>query len=278
VETHLLWGSRTFLVTTDEETDALIEARAKFSSPHVDVENIKMLIDGTPTAPYYTEAGVDAATHAPRLEHVLIPPDSLRDAVIRFDKAGLRVKMHVAGAGAAHVALDAIEAARRANPAGRRHELGHTNLVLEPDMDRMRALNVTGEMSPTVWHLYGPTLGDPPMRAWQFRTLAAKGVMMTVGSDWPVSTEPNLFPALQGLLFHGDESIDLASALRMVTINGAIASGKERERGPIETGKRANFIVLTRNIVEGPPREIENAAVASTVFEGTVVYEATDDH
>jgi predicted amidohydrolase YtcJ len=274
VETHLLWGSKTFLVTNDAETDALIDGRSKFRSRHVEVDNIKILIDGTPTAPYYTEAGVDAATHAPRLEHVLVPPDQLRNAVIRFDEAGMRVKMHVAGAGAAHVALDAIEAARRANPTGtRRHELGHTNLVLESDMDRMRALNVTGEMSPTVWHLYGPTLGNPPMRAWQFRTLSAKGVMMTVGSDWPVSTEPNLFPALQGLLFHGDESIDLASALRMVTINGAIASGKQRERGSIETGKRANFIVLTKNIVDGPMNEIEHAAVASTVFEGVVVYD-----
>lgn len=276
VAVHIMWGSRTFQRTSDEDALALIQRRAAYKSDHVDVDNIKIWLDGTPTGPYYTYAGVDPVTHAPQLDHVLVAPDVLREAVTRFDAAGLRVKMHVAGAGAAHVALDAIEAARKTNGnSQRRHELAHTALVLPEDMDRMRRLNVTGEMSPALWQVT-EYLGNPPEKAWPFKTLANHGVLMTVGTDWVVTDEPNLFPPLQGLLEHGDESIDLPLAVRMYTLNGAIAAGVEKDRGSIEAGKRANFIVLDRNLFEIPAAKIGATRVLSTVFEGNVVYSSNE--
>ena len=52
-------------------------------------------------------------------------------------------------------------------------------------MDRMKRLNVTADMSPAQWQDIGANLGNPPQRAWRFRTLAHKNVLMTMGSDWP---------------------------------------------------------------------------------------------
>ena len=107
----------------------------------------------------------------------------------------MKVKMHVAGDGAARAALDAIEAARRANPDSQiRHELGHTNLVTPADMPRLAALNAVGEMSPSVWHLYGRLLGDPPRDAWEFKTLLDNGAVMTVGTDLGRHTHPESVP------------------------------------------------------------------------------------
>jgi hypothetical protein len=233
-----------------------------------------MWIDGSPTPPYFTQADVDEHNQV-ELSRILIAPEKLNEMVTRFDQAGIKVKMHVAGAGAARVALDAIEAARKANPQSSiRHELGHTNLVTGQDIPRFRQLNVVAEMSPSVWHLYGRTLGDPPQPAWQFRTLLEHGVLMTVGTDWVVTPTPNLFPGLQGMLLRGDESIDLPSALRMLTINGAIALGWEKTQGSLEPGKLANFIVLDRNLFEVPATDVSETSVLKTVFEGKVVYEA----
>jgi predicted amidohydrolase YtcJ len=260
------------------DLEALISDRAKYQTQHVRTDFVKMTIDGVPIPPYFTEAGIDDHCQV-ELSRILIPPDKLNEMVSRFDKAGIKVKMHVTGAGAARVALDAIEAARKANPQSAvKHDLAHTNIIAPQDMPRFKQLNAVGEMSPAVWQEFGRTLGNPPQPAWQFKTLQNHGVLMTVGSDWVVTPAPNLFPGLQGMLLRGDESVDLASALRMLTINGAIALGWEDTQGSIEQGKLANFIVLDRNLFEVPATSVSETVVLKTVFEGRVVYEAGESH
>lgn len=275
VAAHLIWGSPKFGLTDNDGLERLIADRKRYASKHVKVDFIKIWVDGSPTPPYFTEAGIDPDTNAIDLAHILIPPPRLNEALIRFDAQGLKVKMHVAGAGAARAALDAIEAARQANPGSTlRHETGHTNLVTPADLPRFRELNAVAEMSPSVWQIYGRTLGNPPQPAWQFKTLYDNGATMTVGTDWVVTPTPNLFPALEGMLDRGDESIDLLTALKTMTINGAIALGWEDSQGSIEPGKYADFIVLDRNLFEIPVSEISETQVLETVFEGRPVYSA----
>ena len=274
VAAHFIWGNPGFGGRSNDDLLALIDDRAKYQSRHVRTDYVKMWIDGSPTPPYFTQADIDDRGQV-ELSRILIAPDKLNEMVTRFDQAGIKVKMHVAGAGAARVALDAIEFARKENPRSTvRHELGHTNLITPQDKPRFKQLNVIGEMSPSVWHLYGRTLGDPPQPAWEFKTLLDHGVLMTVGTDWVVTPTPNLFPGLKGMLLREDESIDLASALRMLTINGAIAVGWEKTQGSLEPGKVANFIVLDRNLFEIPAAEVSETRVLKTIFEGKVVYEA----
>jgi len=274
VAAHIIWGSPKFAGASDREMEKLIRNRRRYSSPHVDVDFVKMWIDGSPTPPYFTEAGIDPHTGEVELDKVLIPVPRLTEYLVELDRMGIKVKMHVAGAGAAHVALDAVEAARRANPRSTViHELGHTNLLIPGDFPRMKRLNVAGDMSPTIWHLYGPTLGNPPRPAWQFRTLRENGVLMTIGTDWPVTDEPNVFPAIQGLLDRGYESLDLDTALKMLTINGAVSLGWQDTMGSIEKDKMANLIVLDRHLFDIPPAKIGATQVLLTVFEGRIVYE-----
>lgn len=278
VAAHLTWGSPRFGGMPNEDLEALINNRAKYQTQHVRTDFVKMTLDGVPIPPYFTEAGIDDHCNV-NLSHILIPPGKLNEMVTRFDRAGIKVKMHVTGAGAARVALDAIEAARKANPQSSiRHDLAHTNIITPRDMPRFKQLNAVGEMSPAVWQLFGRTLGNPPQAAWQFKTLLDHGVLMTVGSDWVVTPTPNLFPGLQGMLLRGEESIELASALRMLTINGAISLGWEKTQGSIERGKLANFIVLDRNLFEVPATDVSETRVLRTVFEGRVVYEAGETH
>lgn len=273
VAAHIIWGSPKFAHTSNETMERLIDNRKQFTSQHVKTDFVKMWIDGSPTPPYFTEGGIDLETEEVDLKNILIPPDALNKYVLYLDKMDVKVKMHVAGAGAAHVALDAVANARKLNPQSKIiHELGHTGLLIPSDFPRMKALNVNGDMSPTIWHLYGPTLGNPPLPAWQFRTLHENGVLMSMGTDWPVTDDPNIFPALQGLLDRGYESLDLDTGLKMMTINGAISLGWEENLGSIEVGKVANLIVLDRNLFEIPKTQISGTIVLRTVFEGRVVH------
>ena len=48
--------------------------------------------------------------------------------------------------------------------------------------------------------------------------------------------------------------------------------GLDDEQGTIETGKRADFVVLDRNLFEIPAADISKAEVVLTVFNGNDVY------
>ncbi|MDE0285389.1 MAG: amidohydrolase family protein, partial [Gammaproteobacteria bacterium] len=276
VAAHLIWGSPQFGGMDNDGLEQLIEQREDYASGHVDVDFIKIWVDGAPTPPYFTQADV-LPDGAIEFDRVLFPADVLNDAVIRFDRMGLKIKLHVAGDGSARAALDAVEAARNANPgSSTRHELGHTNLVTPDDMPRFAELGVIAEMSPSTWHIFGRLLGDPPRDAWEFGTLHKHGAMLTIGTDWVVTPTPNLFPALEGMLDRGDESIDLPAALRAMTFNGAYAVGRETVSGSLEQGKSADFIVLDRNLFDIPVPEISETRVLRTVFEGSTVYTAAN--
>jgi urease alpha subunit len=51
----------------------------------------------------------------------------------------------------------------------------------------------------------------------------------------------------------------------------------EKEVGSIEIGKRADMIVLDKNLFDIPPDAIDSLKVLLTVFEGDVVYDASSD-
>jgi len=75
------------------------------------------------------------------------------------------------------------------------------------------------------------------------------------------------------MLDRGEESVDLTSALLMMTLNGVAAIGREADLGSIEIGKLANMIVLNQNLFAIPKERIAETKVVRTIFEGRVVFE-----
>ena len=68
------------------------------------------------------------------------------------------------------------------------------------------------------------------------------------------------------------ERVDLETMIDAYTINGAYTMRLEEKQGSIEVGKRADFVVLDRNLFEIPVAEISDASVTLTVFDGRIVY------
>jgi len=73
-----------------------------------------------------------------------------------------------------------------------------------------------------------------------------------------------------GSILDESERVDLAAMIEAYTINGAYLMSLDEEQGSIETGKRADFVVLDRNLFEIPSSEISDARVVMTVFDGEV--------
>ena len=269
VAAHLVWREEGFGMATAAELEALIRDRRSWASPHVDTSFIKIWLDGAPLPPHYTQS--DLLEDEIDDSKILVPQDELVEALAKFDADGLQVKIHCAGEGAIRAALDAIEHVRRINGTdGPTHELAHAGFISEADYSRLAGLDVVAEMSPALWHIPEFGLQD----GFRFKSVLAHQGKLTVGSDWIVLPSPNLFPGIQGMIEHGQESVDLATALEAVTLAGAKAVGKEDIQGTLETGKSADFIVLDRNLFTIPTSEIGATVVGMTVFEGDIVYQA----
>ena len=112
------------------------------------------------------------------------------------------------------------------------------------------------------------------------------GGILVNGSDAPVgSRDPMPFTSLQQAVYrsdgevvlNADQRIDIHSAIAAFTINGARLFGHEDRVGSIEVGKKADLIVLNRNLVELAESErvdeISDTQVVLTVFDGRIVFE-----
>ncbi|GCD88616.1 amidohydrolase [Nocardioides sp. LS1] len=270
VAAHLVWRDEGIGTASMAELETIIAERDHFRTDHVDTAFVKFFMDGVPLPPHFTAC--ELVDNEPENGKILIPRDELGDALRRFDAAGLKVKIHCAAAGAVRVALDEFEKMRLANgPSGPRHEVAHTTWVSDVDLPRFAALNIGADMSPAVWS--DPQFEKILATGYRFATMQDHAVQMTVGTDWAVTATPNLFPALEGMLLRGQESLALSDALQLLTIKGAEAVRRADRRGSVEVGKSADFIVLDRNLFEVPLDQIGATTVLRTVFEGRTVYE-----
>ena len=286
----------------DEPLDyALIEAaRDRYASEHVHTNFVKIFLDGVPTpartaamlAPYLPDEVHGDDFNGGRL-HVRIDP--LADDLIELDRRGFTVKMHTAGDRSVRVALDAIEAARKANGnSGLRHELAHAGYIDPVDLPRFAELNAAVDLSPVIWHpspivdailsAIGAERGE---KYWPVRDLLDTNAAVLAGSDWPsVAPDANPWNGIEALVTRQDprdespgtlwpeQAITLAEAIEIYTIQGARALRLEDRTGSIEVGKLADFIVLDRNIFEIPIEDVGATQVYQTFFEGSLVYEA----
>ena len=110
--------------------------------------------------------------------------------------------------------------------------------------------------------------------------------VIPLGSDFPVeSVNPLLgfYAAVSRLSVDGksphgpngwypEQRLTRAQALKGMTLDAAYASFTEHELGSLTPGKKADFVVLDRDIMKVPMPEIPQTKVLATVVDGEVMY------
>jgi predicted amidohydrolase YtcJ len=298
---HVAACLRTSAGTRTEPLDyAALEARRdRYRTPHVHTEFVKIFLDGVPTSAR-TAAMIAPYTasdeHGPGFNgSLLVESPLLARDLVELDRRGFTVKMHAAGDRSVRVGLDAIEAARRANGmSGLHHELAHAGFIDPADIPRFAALDAIPDYSPEIWHPSPiiasiiAALGERGGRYWPTHALLASGARIAGGSDWPAAVEDeNPWIGIEALVTRKDprgrtpgtlwpeESVTLADAIRIYTVNGARALRLEHVTGSLEAGKSADLIVLDRNLFGVPIEEVGKTRVTMTFFEGRLVHEAS---
>ena len=103
--------------------------------------------------------------------------------------------------------------------------------------------------------------------------LAAIVMISACGEDPPA--EPAQDPVTgEGPVLNENERVSLATMIDAYTINGAWLMHQEDRVGSIEVGKRADIVVLDRNLFAILADQISEARVLFTLLDGVAVYTA----
>ncbi|RZS43132.1 hypothetical protein EV193_102108 [Herbihabitans rhizosphaerae] len=261
--------------------------RTGFGGDRLTIGALKVFTDGgmMPRTAALTEPYVDPAGAPDNTGELFADLREIEHVVVDAHRAGWQLAVHAIGDRAVDVALDALDAAITAQPRPHRHRIEHAGLVRPDQLPRFAELGVTAVVQPNfLWYLgddYASIMG--PRRApWLYRGrgFLDHGVRLVGSSDRPVTVGAPL-RSIQfmverrtesGLSLGPDESVTVADALRAFTIEGAHACHLEDSLGSIESGKHADFVVLSADPTTVDVSAIGDLDVRTTVVAGEIVH------
>lgn len=204
---------------------------------------------------------------------------SLAEEAISND---LDITLHAIGPRAIGLVLEAYEIAKDKHPSSRSIlRIEHFELPSGDQIQRAVRLGVILSMQPTYEYFWGGKgkmyevrLGEIRRRRTNpFATILAHGGRIAGGSDSDVTPiEPLL--GIHSAVNHPtvEERISPYDALKLFTLNGAIAIGKETIKGKIAKGYLADLCLLEDNPLEIEADRIKDIKVLGTIKAGKVLY------
>jgi predicted amidohydrolase YtcJ len=272
------------------ELDSVRKTREAYKNvPNLHVTGIKIFADGVAEFPSQTAHFSKPYKNSGRYGDLLFDPKTFAELCVAADKQGLIIHVHAIGDGAVTAALDGIAAARSANPRSTLpHTLTHEQFVRPEDFPRFRELGVISalqlfwaEASNDTIEILKPYV-DPEIYKWQYpaRSILNSGGVISGASDWPVSTANPFRAIYQAETRKGKEGIlDASQAMPReamfyaYTMNSAKAMNID-SIGSISAGKRADLVLLDRDVLTVSPEEMRDTKVVWTMVAGKTVYQA----
>ena len=226
-----------------------------------------------------------------------IDPEPLYRAVRLALQNDLQFTAHSQGDGAVHALVDAYERVNKEFPVRpQRPCVTHGSFMSPEVIKKMGQVGVAADMQPAWLERDGGTLrdqfGEARMRFFHpYKSLFDAGVVVGGGSDHMQkigsmrSINPyNPFygmwitlarqPRWTNNPLHTQERLSREQAIRLYTMNNAILLFAEKEKGSLEAGKLADFIVLDQDILICPLDQVKNITVTQTWVGGKQVYDS----
>jgi hypothetical protein len=220
---------------------------------------------------------------------MFLGPEQLEAELRRVFSCGLQAGVHAIGDAANRQVLDAYEKVMAEFPDNPgRHRIEHAQILHSDDIPRFAELGVIAAMQPThatsdmYWaeERLGP---DRLAGAYPWRSLLNSGAALAFGSDFPVEeVNPMLgiFAAVTRQDTKGwpqggwlpEQQITREEAIRAFTLDAAYAAFMEQQTGSLESGKRADFVVLDQDILQIPAADIPKVRVLETWVDGERVF------
>lgn len=234
-------------------------------TPKLNVRSVKVFGDGALgsrgaalKAPYSDRPGHYGA--------MITPAEDMETLAKKIAKTDYQMNTHAIGDSANIVVLRAYEKALDGK-TDRRWKVEHAQIISSNDFDFFKhgiipSVQPTHATSDMYWA--DERLGKDRIKgAYAFKTLLKKAGLVALGTDFPVE-EVNPFLTFYAATarkdlknyppegFQMQDGLTREETLKGMTIWAAYSNFEENEKGSIEVGKRADFVVLSQDIMEVP--------------------------
>ena len=280
------------IISYAAEIDNMVAIAGPGPSPwlyddHLKLAGVKLYVDGAlgsrgaslkqPYADMPGESGLAMLTSA-----------QLKNKMSRAAMDGFQTAVHAIGDKANDEVLSAIEELRETYKGDRRWRVEHAQIIDPADIGRFAATGTIASMQPvhqTSDRLMAEARLGPDRLpgAYAWKSLLDSGAILAFGTDVPVeSSEP--FPGLAAAMTREDaagqpfggwmpeERLSREQAWQAYTNGAAYAAFAEDRLGSLEPGKRADFLIIDRDLMLATPAQIRATQVLQTWIDGKPVF------
>lgn len=269
---------------TKENLDYYLE-REPYKTEKLNVRSIKFYGDGA-------LGSRGAALKEPYSDHpnhygaLLSPISEFQATAARIAASDYQMNTHAIGDSANYVVLKTYDSLLADKP-DRRWKVEHSQIIDEEDFSYFSE-NIIPSVQPThatsdmYWAV--ERLGEEREKgAYAFKKLLEEAGIIALGTDFPVE-QVNPFLTFYAAIarkdvegypeggYMKDQALSRQEALKGMTIWAAYSNFEENEKGSIEPGKFADFIILEKNIMEIPENQIPEVYVLQTYLGGKKVF------
>ncbi len=229
----------------------------------------------------------------------------LKEAIEMANRLNFNVIIHAVGDFACKLAIDGINYSINNNEKRRyRNSLISINLITKYYIKMMKLFDINAIIKP-FWFYENISLAENEVltvgeertqREYPVKSLIDEGIVTSGGFDNETQEVHNPLMAIECSVIRNlydfipsgypervdlkdaryrlnpSERISIVEAIKMFTINAAYILGKEKEIGSLERYKKADFIVLDKNIFETHPLDLHDINIVQTYFNGELVY------
>lgn len=261
-----------------------------FGDAMIRVGGLKGFADGSlgSTTAWFYEPYLDAPNSR---GFPLIEMSKMYELASDADRADLQLMIHAIGIRANDEILKIYERIEKENGAkDRRFRIEHAQ-HLNPDLiKRFASDKIIASMQP--YHAI-----DDGRWAWKrldekrlkgtyaFRSLLDSGAVLAFGTDWdvaPLNPMLGIYAAVTRRTLDDknpngwipEQKISVEETVRAYTYGSAYAEFQENEKGTLEVGKLADFIILSDDIFTVNPNDINKTKVLTTIVDGKIVFQS----
>ncbi|MDD2277737.1 MAG: amidohydrolase [Bacteroidales bacterium] len=273
------------MLSPEDENFEYFLSNGVYTTPSLSVRTVKLFADGAlgSRGALLLEPYSDAPnTSGLQLE----TKEYLTMVCQKAYESGYQVATHCIGDAAVRLMLDAYE--QFLTPGNDlRWRIEHAQTVHPNDLNRFGELAIipsvqtTHATSDMLWAV--DRIGDRIKTAYIYNDLLKQNGWLPNGSDFPIEHINPLYGFYAGVArknldgypptgFQMENALSREQAIRAMTIWAAKAAFEEEQKGSLEVGKTADFVVLKQDVMTAPEDQIPNIKVEQTFVNGKIVY------
>lgn len=265
--------------------------REKYNCDYFRFNTIKLFMDGVVEG--HTAYLRDEYADAPGdWGEPMMSPELTKKLVKLSIEKGFNVHVHTIGDRALDIILDAIDETD-ARDKDYRNAITHIQIAQKEQLEKMAELKCVAVTNP-YWHTKNPNyfnelevpyLGvERAEKEYPMKSIIDEGIIASQASDFPVTVPPRTITSLHNMVnrqeggkkdmevLGQEERLDVETALRVLTINGAYQNRLENTKGSIEAGKYADFAVLDSDVLSIDKSDLYKANVIATYINGKMLW------